>query len=345
MKIWIDLSNSPHVVFFETVARELEAAGHEVVVTARDHAQTVELARRVWPAIEIVGGASPPGKLGKAKGIAARAEALRRVARRIRPVVALSHGSYAQVLGARLAGVPAVTMMDYEHQPANHLSFRLAHRVVVPETFPAEALAKQGARHRKVVRYAGFKEEVYLAGYLHDPAALAELGIDPAKVLAVFRPPPDGALYHRHVNERFTALVEQARARDDVHALLLPRSAEQRAHFGALPGVHVPERSPDGRALLAAADLVIGGGGTMNREAALLGTPAYTAFTGLLAAVDAELIRRGLLFDLRDEATEPLFAKRDRPAGSAVPSERRAAVMQAIHTALTPQMAPGTRRK
>lgn len=336
MKVWIDLSNSPHVVFFETVAAELEKAGHEVVVTARDHAQTVELARRVWPDIEVVGGASPPGKFGKAKGIAARAEALRQVARRIRPDAALSHGSYAQVVGARLARVWTVTMMDYEHQPANHLSFRAANRVVVPETFPARELERQGGRDAKVVRYPGFKEEVYLAGYVPDASLLADLALDPAKVLAVFRPPPDGALYHRHVNERFDALVETARARPDVHALLLPRSAEQRARFGALPGVHVPERSPDGRALLAHADLVIGGGGTMNREAALLGTPAYTAFTGTLAAVDAELIRRGLLYDLRDPATEPAFAKRPRAAGSPVPEARRAAVMAAIHTAITP---------
>jgi predicted glycosyltransferase len=334
MKVWIDLSNSPHVVFFETVARELEAAGHEVVVTARDHAQTVELARRVWPGIEVVGGASPPGKLGKAKGIAARAQALRALGRRLRPDAALSHGSYAQVVGARAAGIWTVTMMDYEHQPANHLSFRAANRVVVPTTFPAEALAKQGARERKVVRYDGFKEEAYLAGYVPDPSAIAELAVDPAKVLAVFRPPPDGALYHRHVNERFDALVEQARARTDVHAILLPRSSEQRARFSALPGVHVPERSPDGRALLAHADLVIGGGGTMNREAALLGTPAYTAFTGVLAAVDAELIHRGLLFDLRDPATEPVFAKRVRPPGSPVPAERRAIVLAAIEAAL-----------
>lgn len=340
MRVWIDLSNSPHIVFFEAVAAALEQAGHEVVLTARDHAQTVELARRVWPGIEVVGGASPPGKLGKAKGIAARAEALRRVARRIRPDAALSHGSYAQVVGARLARVWTVTMMDYEHQPANHLSFRAANRVVVPETFPAGALEKQGAREAKVVRYAGFKEEVYLAGYVPDPAELADLELDPAKVLAVFRPPPDGALYHRHVNERFDALVEQARAREDVHALLLPRSAEQRARFSVMAGVHVPERSPDGRALLAHADLVIGGGGTMNREAALLGTPAYTAFTGVLAAVDAELIRRGLLFDLRDPATEPTFAKRDRPRGSPVPAERRAAITARILDALDASGSP-----
>lgn len=339
MRVWIDLSNSPHVVFFDTVARELERRGHEVVLTARDHAQTVELARRVWPGIEIVGGASPPGKLGKAKGIAARAEALRQVARRLRPDAALSHGSYAQVVGARLARVWTVTMMDYEHQPANHLSFRAANRVVVPETFPRDAAEKQGARSAKLVRYPGFKEELYLAGYEPDDAALADLGIDPAKVLVVFRPPPDGALYPRHVNERSDALVEQARARDDVHALLLPRSAEQRARFGAMPGVHVPERAPDGRALLARADLVIGGGGTMNREAALLGTPAYTAFTGVLAAVDAELIRRGLLFDLRDPASEPVFARRERAAGSPIPEARRDAIVERIVEALVPDSA------
>jgi predicted glycosyltransferase len=273
-----------------------------------------------WPEVLVLGGESPAGRVAKGWTIAKRAESLRRFARRVRPDVALSHGSYAQVLAARVAGVPAVTMMDYEHQPANHVSFRLAQRVIVPEVFPNEALRRFGASPSKVIRYAGFKEELYLAGFEPDRSVLKELGVDPLRVLAVFRSPPDGALYHRGANARFEQLLDEARRRDDVQTVLLPRTQAQTAHALRLEGVTVPEWPVDGRSLLSFADVTIGGGGTMTRESALLGTPTYTVFGAQLGAVDAELIRGGWLHDLRDPSTRPLFEKNTssrRPAAAA----------------------------
>ena len=149
MRVWIDLANSPHVPLLEPVVARLRADGHTVVLTARDHAQTVELARRAWPDVLVIGGPSPSGRAAKARVLAQRVAALRSYARRQNLDVAFSHGSYAQIVAARLARVPAVTMMDYEHQPANHLSFRLAQRVIVPEAFPAAALRGDSARAGK----------------------------------------------------------------------------------------------------------------------------------------------------------------------------------------------------
>ena len=300
-----------HVLVFRPIVERLRERGDEVVLTARDHAQTVELARRRWPDAHVVGGRSPAGRAAKGAAIARRAAALARTARRWQPDVAFSHGSYAQLLAARIAGIPAATMMDYEHQPANHLSFRLARRVIVPDAFPADALARFGATPDKVVRYEGFKEELYLAGFTPDEDVLAELGLDARRVITVFRPPPEGALYHRDANERFDRLLDAALAREDVQVVLLPRTDEQRARYAARSGrVLVPEAAVDGGSLLALADLTIGGGGTMTRESALLGTPTATVFAAELAAVDAELIHRGLMQDLRDETREPLFRKK-----------------------------------
>ena len=316
MRVWIDFANSPHVPLLVPVVARLRDEGHDLLLTARDHAQTLELARARWPAIEAVGGSSPSGRLAKAGAIAGRAEALRRFARRHRPTVAFSHGSYAQLLAARLARVPTVTMMDYEHQPANHLSFRLARRVIVPEAFPARALRRCGAGLRKVVRYPGFKEELYLSGFEPDARVLDELGLDRAGVIAVFRPPPDGALYHPMLNQRFDELLHRAVCDDAVQAVVLPRDATQAARYRALQGARVPERAVDGSSLVALADLVVGGGGTMNRESAVLGTPTYTVFAGELAAVDAELIRTGRMRDLRAEGTLPAFEKKPPTTGA-----------------------------
>jgi predicted glycosyltransferase len=327
VRVWIDLANSPHVPLLAPVVERLRGDGHEVVLTARDHAQTVELARARWPDIRVVGSESPPGRAAKGIEIARRANGLRRFARRERPDVAFSHGSYAQLVAARTAGLPAVTMMDYEHQPANHLSFRLAQRVIVPEVFPDEALRRCGAAPLKVVRYPGFKEELYLHGFRPDPGVLQELGLDPSRVIAVFRPPPEGALYHRTANERFDDVLRDALVAE-VQVVLLPRTREQRDRYRDLdPAIRIPERAIDGSSLLALGDLTVGAGGTMNRESAILGTPTYTLFAGKLAAVDGELIRLGRLVDLRQVGSTPQFDKKPVGATSASNAE---AIMETL---------------
>jgi uncharacterized protein len=309
MRVWIDLSNSPHVALFEPIVERLRQEDEDVILTVRHHAQTLDLAARVFPKFEVVGGQSPPSRSGKGRAIVSRAGSLARFARRHRPDVALSHGSYAQILGARAAGVPSVTMMDYEFQPANHLSFRLARRVVVPTYFPPAALRRFGAPERKVLRYDGFKEDLYLDGFTPDPAVLRGLGIDASRVIAVMRPAPEGALYHRGGNERFEQVFEKAASRPDVRVVVLPRTEEQRTRY-TRPGVILPERAIDGRSLLAYADVMIGAGGTMNRESALLGTPTYTLFAERMAAVDVELMRRGFMHDLRVAGAVPEFTKK-----------------------------------
>ena len=175
MRVWIDLANSPHVPLAVPIVHRLNADGHAVLLTARDHAQTVELAQKQWPDLVVLGNESPAGRVAKARSIARRARALHEIARSWRPDVAFSHASYAQVVAARTSGTPAVTMMDYEFQPANHLSFRLAKKVIVPNAFPESALRRFGAGPKKVVRYPGFKEELYLTEFAPDDSVLDDL--------------------------------------------------------------------------------------------------------------------------------------------------------------------------
>jgi predicted glycosyltransferase len=206
-----------------------------------------------------------------------------------------------------------VTMMDYEHQPANHLSFRLARRVIVPKVFPRAALRRFGAKGAKVLRYNGFKEQVYLADFQPNEGVIDDLGLDREKIIVVMRPAPEGALYHRMANERFDALVDSARRRHDVEAVLLPRSADDAWRYGALQRLTVPDHAIDALSLLAMADMTIGAGGTMTRESALLGVPTYTVFIARAGAVDAELMRLGLLHDLRSQGL-PSFTKHTNKA-------------------------------
>ena len=319
MRIWIDLANSPHVPFFRALIPEFERRGHAVEVTARDFAQTLELAEAAGLSPAVI-GAHGGGKLaGKAGNLFGRAAALANWARGRGFDLAVSHNSYAQVLAARLLRIKSVTLMDYEHQPANHLAFRLASRVVVPRAFPEEALRRAGARARKVRRYDGTKEDVYLTDFTPDPqfaGTLGALGVTPEDVLVVVRPPAREALYHRFENDLFDELLERLKADARVKIIMLPRTAAQRALYEGRAGERliVPRAALDGANLIAAADLVVSAGGTMNREAAALGTPAATVYAGRWAAVDEELVREGRLIRIgtrADVAALPIGKKRE----------------------------------
>jgi predicted glycosyltransferase len=303
MRIWVDLANSPHVPFFRALAAEFRSRGHEMEATARDFAQTVELAEAAGLAPAVV-GRHGGGKLsGKAGNLVGRAWALVGWARGRGFDLAVSHNSYSQVLAARLLSLRAVTLMDYEHQPANHLAFRLASRVVVPRAFPPEALRLFGARARKVRRYEGIKEDVYLADFEPDarfPELLRErFGVDTGRdTLVVVRPPAREALYHRFENELFEESLARLLAAPGVKVILLARGREQREALAArfnFGNFIAPSTALDGANLVAAADLVVSAGGTMNREAAALGTPAATIYAGRWAAVDEQLVREGRL--------------------------------------------------
>lgn len=300
MRIWIDLANSPHVPFFRALIPEFVRRGHEVETTARDFAQTIELARAARLEPVVIGEHGGAKLAGKAGNLVGRVWSLASWARGRGFDLAVSHNSYAQVAAARLLSIKSVTLMDYEHQPANHLAFRLASRVIVPRSFPEAALKKYGARAAKVRRYEGTKEDVYLADFAPDEkfvVSLRELGVEADDVLVVVRSPARDALYHRFENELFDELLSRLAAQRDVKTILLARTAAQRGEYAArgIANMILPRVALDGANLIAAADLIISAGGTMNREAAALGVPAATVYAGRWAAIDEELVREGRL--------------------------------------------------
>jgi uncharacterized protein len=290
MRIWVDLTNSPHVLVLRPIVEALRARGADVRVTARDFAQTVELARRLDVDCEVI-GRHRGAKLGaKAVGLAERSAALLRWARRNGPFdLAFGHGSNDVSVAARFLRIPCSTMFDYEWATAQHtVNCRLAQAVVVPEAIPPERLDRYGARG-KLQRYPGLKEEYYLADFEPDGAVLDELGLDADQPIAVVRTPPSVSLYHRFENDLFARVLDRLRGTQTV---VLPRVAEQRAQLG---GFIVPDHAIDAQSLIAFADVVVSAGGTMNREAVALGTPVWTTFEGRLGAVDERLIAEGRL--------------------------------------------------
>jgi predicted glycosyltransferase len=235
MRVWVDLTNSPHVLVLRPIIDALRARGAEVEVTARDFAQTLGLCERFGIEHTVVGRHRGGRLAAKAVGLADRSLALARWARR-RPRfdLALGHGSNDVTVAATLLRIPRSTMFDYEWATVQHtVNCRLGDAVVVPEMIPPERLDRYGAR-RKLQRYPGLKEEYYLADFEPDPGILAALGLDPAQPIAVVRTPPIVSLYHRFENDVFADVLDRLRGTQTV---VLPRVAEQRAQ---LDGFIVP---------------------------------------------------------------------------------------------------------
>jgi uncharacterized protein len=334
MRVWIDLTNSPHVLVMRPVIELLRSDGHEVRVTARDFAQTLQLLDRFAIEHSAIGRHRGERLADKALGLASRSTALVRWARGESrrsmvdrpsvPVVrgargagrfdiAIGHGSNDISVAARLLRIPCSTTFDYEWAAVqHHVNCRLAQAVVVPDAIPPERLDRYGAKG-KIHAYEGLKEEYYLADFEPDEAVLAELAIDRDRPLVVVRTPPEVSLYHRFENDLFAdvlARLREAAREQGVQSVVLPRTADQRAQLRGVEGFTVPEQAIDAQSLIAFADLVISAGGTMNREAVALGTPVYTTFEGRLGAVDERLIGEGRLRKL-GSAEQLHLAKRD----------------------------------
>lgn len=312
MRIWIDLTNSPHVLVMRPVIAELQAHGHEVEVTARDFAQTLELCRRFGIAHTAIGRHRGGRVVAKARGLGERSLALARWAHGRGFEHALGHGSNDVMVAAKLLRIPSATTFDYEWATVQHnVNCRLARNVVVPDAIPPDRLYRYGARG-KIRAYPGLKEEYYLADFEPDASILGALGLDPAQPIAVVRTPPEVSLYHRFENDLFAGVLDRLAG---AQAVVLPRTPEQRSELQRRGGFVVPEHAIDAQSLVALADVVVSAGGTMNREAVALGTPVYTVFEGRLGAVDERLIAEGRLRRLtRPEELEPV--KRDGTAGA-----------------------------
>jgi predicted glycosyltransferase len=303
MRIWMDMTAPAHPVVLRPVIERMQAQGHEVEVTGRDYAQTLELLRRLGLPHTVIGRHGGARRVQKATSLATRTTAMTRFGRGRGFDLAVAHGSNDLALAAAALRIPAANMFDYEWATQQHnIGCRLARKILTPDAIPPERLARYGVTPAKLAQFEGLKEEYYLADFEPEPSVLDDLGLSGEEVLLVLRPPPDVSLYHRKSNPLFPQVLQYAGSREDVRTVVLPRTVRQREDVKALglPSVVVAERAVDAQSLIALADVVVSAGGTMNREAVALGTPVYTIYGGRLGGVDEALMREGRLRPLTD---------------------------------------------
>lgn len=316
--IWIDLDNAPHVPFFTPIVHNLKNAGHATLVTVRDYGYTRELIERQPIDYDLVGKHPGRNTLFKIVGTVGRVASLVRWAQGRHIDAAVSHGSRALVLACQALGIPCVTMYDYEFVSTTIFN-RFSNRILLPDLLPDNLLRTLGLDPKRVVKYPGFKEEVYLGTFSPDSSILERLGVAEEDTVVVIRPPATRAHYHNPLSEEIMQQVFQRIAVEPhTTGVVVPRTAAQAEalvqSLSPYSNFTVLTEPVDGLNLIWHADLVVGGGGTMNREAAMLGVPVYSVFTGRVGALDRALSDQGRLTLIRSvpDVARLSFQKRSR---------------------------------
>jgi uncharacterized protein len=316
-KIWIDMDNSPHVPFFKPIIEKLEHHGYSVVVTARDCFQVCELADLLKVDYQCIGHHYGKHRLAKLFGLGIRVLQMTPFVLHERPDLAVSHGSRTQSLLSWIFRIPTVVIMDYEHT-----SFLSSAWIMAPEIIPDEAAAAKSINKHRILRYPGIKEDVYVRSFRPNPAIRAQIGLSGKELVITLRPPATEAHYHNPESEELlSAVFELIGQTPNVKTFLLPRTKKQEGELRKRwpdlfqqEKVVVPE-VVNGLDLIWVSDLVISGGGTMNREAAALGVPVYSIFRGKIGAVDqylADTNRLTLLQTANDVRTKVALVHRER---------------------------------
>ena len=297
--VWIDCDNSPHVPFFMPIMKRLKEMGYGVEVTARDCFQVCGLADLYKIKYKRIGKHYGKNKILKVLGNLYRASQLLPIAAKTRPAVALSHGSRAMIVAARLLNIPTAVMMDYEF--VQMIPFVHPELVIAPEVVGIDGVAKGKTR---VTHYPGIKEDVYVPFFKPNGTIKSDLGLGEDNIVVTIRPPATEAHYHNPESELlFAEVMRMLEAQAKVKMVILPRNETKQTAWikENWPGLFkqgkaiIPIKVVDGLNLMWHSDLVISGGGTMNREAAALGVPVYSIFRGKIGAVDRYLSENGRL--------------------------------------------------
>ena len=295
MRIWLDITNSPHVLFFAPIVRELEKKGHKVLITSREHSQTTGLLKLHGMKSTVVGKHAGASLLSKALYVPVRISSLIKCLRNEKIDACVVHQSFYGILAALLLGVKKRVYI-FDNEKAffqNILAIPFATNVLCPE-----AITQERMFFRKLKKYPGIKEAVYLSDFKPDIKIIRKLGLSAEKKIIVMRPEPYSAAYYSKGKNVLYPLIEEIIEKKKTwQVVVIPRDKKQRNDFKKAfsKKIVVAEKAIDALSLMAFADAVVGAGGTMNREAAVLGVPVVSLYQGGLLASDKWLIEKGLM--------------------------------------------------
>lgn len=294
MRIWFDLSNSPHINMFHDLIRELEKDGHEVVITSRPLANTVQLLDQRGLKHTVIGEHYGKNFYKKMFGYPIRVMQLRSFLKDKKIDLAISQSSFHSPLTAWLLGVPSIYTNDNEHAMGNKPSFIFASRILIPENLAIDKVATWGVSAKKVMQYPGVKEGIYL--WSKGEKIQKERNNTTDKTIRIYiRPEPQTAQYYKGKQNFLDDTIIELK--DKYSITVLPRDKNQSEHYSQLKftGVHVPEKPMSFDEIAAKCTVFIGAGGSMTRELAILGIPTISVYQDDLLDVDGYLLHQGLM--------------------------------------------------
>jgi predicted glycosyltransferase len=309
LKIWIDLINTSHPIFFKSLMKEFHQ-GHQIYITARDRSETVALARELGMGPKVI-GTDFSNRVVKAIN-----HTLRTIVLSIRVPkfdIALAFGGSTSIAVATVRTKPSVVFYDNDliftqSTLAGRLETKImtrADHIIIPSAFPVQVLTKRGAKLESIHQFDGYKEDVYIADYEPDTDFPAKL---PFSEFVVLRPE---ALFAAYVTQTRSIVPELVNAlvANNTNIVYLPRIEADLRHVELLRNdrhIFIPKQALNGLDLCWYSQAILTGSGTFAREAACLGTTAVSFFPERLLAVDQQLVNEGKILHSRsiDEITE-----------------------------------------
>lgn len=290
MRIWFDLSNSPHINLFAALIKDLMRE-HEVIITCRPLANTIDLLDLHGFSYTVVGKHYGGKFSSKIMGYPVRVKQLYQFLKKAKPDIAISQSSFHSPLTARLLGIPSIYMNDNEHAMGNIPSFVFASKILIPEFLDRKKVHKQWARDSKIIQYPGVKEGIYLWNAAI-PATLS------GEKFIYVRPEPWIAQYYKGALNFMDDMLLYLKDRYKV--VLLPRGKDQARHYEQekFTGIKVLNKPLSLEQIASDCRLFIGAGGTMTREMAVLGIPTISVYQDALLDVDQYLIDKGMMVHL-----------------------------------------------
>ena len=313
MRIWIDIINSPQVLFFRPFIKYWEQNGYTVAITARDYSNTIELLEAENQKFSIVGSHAGKSTILKLLNFPLRIYHLVLWLRRNKPTVGISQSSFYSPLAGWLCGVKTIYTNDNEYAKGNIISFVFASCVMLPEPMRISIKKNVFYSFSKVQFYTGIKEGLYLKDF----GLMKTRDVKDQKITIYFRPDPWEAQYYTPnftvVNSVIKTLIQFAKV------VVLPRSVKQRQYFETsfCEEIEVVKGVVTLDEILRKADIFVGAGGSMSRELAFMGVPTISIYQGELLAVDRYLSDLGVLHHRRTINYEEIKAiQRLQPSNS-----------------------------
>jgi len=279
MKIWYDACTGKHLRYGIAIARRLRSLSHEVTLTTRKHPDTLLLAELLKEKVIVAGQYNPKSLQTRLEEGIKRQLLLCRIAEKEKPKIAISHGSVDQCRVAFGLGIPIISTLDTPYAEAVHrLTLPLSDYIVISKAIPKKAIQKYNVK-AEVVQFDGVDEVAWIKDF--KPVVKYDFG----KPLIVVREYEEKAVYAKKKANLQKIAKELTKI---AKVVFLSRYTRKK-----IKDLIVPQCFIDSASLVAQADLFVGVGGTITREAALQGTPAIIVDTLPKQHVNTYLIKKG----------------------------------------------------